>query len=157
MATITIILAFKRFELYYHMTSYINPDYDSKKLRNHRLLDIYLICMTIIVSVYPVKFKYYEINDTLSLFVLLQIVVLLKTYLDIVDIKRKMYNKYFFDFLECKHKGLAIPLSPWSEKNLSILNSDKELYAGFNKYASEIVADFKKHKNRGNDRNGMIQ
>ena len=43
MSVITIILAFKRYELQYYLTDYANSNYPSKKLRIIKLLDAFNI------------------------------------------------------------------------------------------------------------------
>ena len=60
MAVITVILAFKRYELQYHLTDYVYPHCPSKKLRILKLLDAFNTVMTILASAVPIKFRYYE-------------------------------------------------------------------------------------------------
>ena len=157
MAVITIILAFGRYELQYHMTSFLNPDYDSKRIRRRRLEDAFNTVMTIIASAYPIKFRFFEIKDMLPWYVLFQIVLLVTTYKHIGSIKRLIYSRYFLDALERKNKGLEPALTPWFDKDLSILNNVKRLDDGLIKYMTEAIEEFKKSKNTGNSRNNMSQ
>ena len=50
MAVITVILAFKRYELQYHLPDYVYPHCPSKKLRILKLLDAFNTVMTILAS-----------------------------------------------------------------------------------------------------------
>ena len=155
MAVITIILAFGRYELQYHMTSFLNPDYDSKRIKRRRLEDAFNTFMTIIASAYPIKFRFFELKDMLPWYVLFQIVLLVMTYQHIGSIKRLIYSRYFLDALERKNKGLEPALTPWFDKDFSILNNVKRLDDGLIKYMTEAIEEYKQAKNIGKGRNGM--
>ena len=155
MAVITIILAFGRYELQYHMTSFLNPDYDSKRIKRRRLEDAFNTFMTIIASAYPIKFRFFELKDMLPWYVLFQIVLLVTTYKHIGSLKRLIYSRYFLDALERKNKGLEPALTPWFDKDFSILNNVKRLDDGLIKYMTEVIEEYKQANNTGKGRNGM--
>ena len=79
------------------------------------------------------------------------------TYKHIGSIRRLIYSRYFLDALERKNKGLEPALTPWFDKDLSILNNVKRLDDGLIKYMTEAIEEFKKSKNTGDSRNNMSQ
>ena len=111
--------------------------------------------MTIIASAYPIKFRFFELKDMLPWYVLFQIVLLVTTYKHIGSIKRLIYSRYFLDALERKNKGLEPALTPWFDKDFSILNNVKRLDDGLIKYMTEAIEEYKQANNTGKGRNGM--
>ena len=148
MSVITIILAFKRYELQYYLTDYAHSDYPSKKLRIIKLLDAFNTIMTILASAVPIKFRYYEKEDLFSVYFALQIILLISTYRNIADFKRFVFFRYFLTVAEHSDKGLRPPDTPWFNIDFSILNSNKRLDNALIKYISEALEYFKQSSSR---------
>lgn len=148
MSVITIILAFKRYELQYYLTDYAHSDYPSKKLRIIKLLDAFNTIMTILASAVPIKFRYYEKEDLFSVYFALQIILLISTYRNIADFKRFVFSRYFLTVAEHSDKGLRPPDTPWFNIDFSILNSNKRLDNALIKYISEALEYFKQSSSR---------
>ena len=148
MSVITIILAFKRYELQYYLTDYAHSDYPSKKLRIIKLLDAFNTIMTILASAVPIKFRYYEKEDLFSVYFALQIILLISTYRYIAEFKRFVFSRYFLTVAEHSDKGLRPPDTPWFNIDFSILNSNKRLDNALIKYISEALEYFKQSSSR---------
>ena len=146
MAVITVILAFKRYELQYNLVGYIKPEYDSRQIKKERFWDAFHTFMTILASAYTIKFRFFEIEDMLPWYVIIQIALLVATYKHISSIKRLIFAKYFVDALERKSKGLEPAAPPWFGKDMSILNNIKRLDDELINYMTESIEDFKKSK-----------
>ena len=141
MSVITIILAFKRYELQYYLTDYANSNYPSKKLRIIKLLDAFNTIMVILASAVPIKFRYYEKEDLFFVYFALQVILLISTYRNIADFKRSIFAKYFLTVAENSSKGLKPPDTPWLNMEFSVLNSNKRLDNALIKYISEALAN----------------
>lgn len=148
MSVITIILAFKRYELQYYLTDYVNSDYPNKKLRILKLLDVFNTLITILASAVPIKFKYYEKEDLFSVYIALQIIILISTYRNIADFKRLVFAKYFLEAVDNQNKGLQPPDTPWFNIDFSILNSNKKLDNALIKYISEALDYYRQSLSR---------
>ena len=143
MSVITIILAFKRYELQYYLTDYANSNYPSKKLRIIKLLDAFNTVMVILASAVPIKFRYYEKEDLFFLYFVLQVILLISTYRNIADFKRAVFSRYFLTAAENSSKGLQPSDTPWFNIEFSILNSNKRLDNALIKYISEALEYYK--------------
>lgn len=143
MAVITIILAFKRYELLYHLTDYANSDCTRKKIWSIKLVDAFNTLMIILGSAVPIKFRYFEKDDLFSVYFLLQIILLIVTYRSMSDFKRLVFAKYFLEAVEHSDKGLKPPDTPWFNIDFSILNSNKRLDNALVKYISEALDYYK--------------
>ena len=143
MAVITVILAFKRYELQYHLTDYVYPHCPSKKLRILKFLDAFNTVMTILASAVPIKFRYYEKEDLFSVYFTLQVILLIATYRNISDFKRLVFSKYFLTAVENQNKGSKPPDTPWFNIEFSTLNSNKKLDNALIKYISESIEYYK--------------
>ena len=148
MSVITIILAFKRYELQYYLTDYVNSDLTSKKIWSIKLVDAFNTLMTILGSAIPIKFRYIEKEDLFSVYFLLQIILLIVTYRSMADFKRLAFAKYFLEAVEHSDKGLKPPDTPWFNMEFSILNSNKRLDDALVKYISEALEYFKQSSSR---------
>lgn len=146
MAVVTVILAFKRYELQYNLVGYMKPDYNDKQIRKERFWDAFHTFMTILASAYTIKFRFFEIEEMLPWYVVIQIALLVATYKHISSIKRLIFARYFLEALERKSKGLEPAAPPWFGKDMSILNSIKRLDDELIKYMTEAVEDFKKSR-----------
>ena len=143
MSVITIILAFKRYELQYYLTDYAHSDYPSKKLRIIKLLDAFNTIMTILASAVPIKFRYYEKEDLFFLYFVVQVILLISTCRNIADFKRTVFSRYFLTAAENSSKGLQPSDTPWFNIDFSILNSNKRLDNALIKYISEALEYYK--------------
>ena len=146
LSVITVILAFKRYELQYNLVGYLKPDYNSGQIRKERFWDAFNTFMTILASAYTITFRFFEIEDMLPWYVIIQIALLVATYKHISSIKRLIFAKYFVDALERKSKGLEPAAPPWFGKDMSILNNIKRLDDELINYMTESIEDFKKSK-----------